>query len=190
MGARAAAAGRARGGEGISALRQARARLKVGSGALAVLGGVVAFSAETGGRLAPLAAGLGAAALVLLALGIVLRRPQAIPSAVVLAGTGYLAPRFGRTSVDGWAAFVGAGLLLTAEIGFLAVGHDARLKAERALVVSRALTSGGLVAAALLLDFLLLAAAAVSASSSVVLAAAGVAAAVSAVAVVLRLLRT
>jgi hypothetical protein len=67
--------------------------------------------------------------------------------------------------------------------------HDARIKAERALVARRVATLAGLVAAALLVNFILLGTAGLAASASVLLAAVGVAAAVAAVAVVLRLLR-
>ncbi len=81
-------------------------------------------------------------------------------------------------------------LLLAAELASWSIEHDARIAAEPALVRRRIATLGALITAALLVNFMLLAAAGVSASSGVVLAAAGVAAAVTAVAVVLRLLRT
>ncbi len=153
------------------------------------LGGVAAFSIAKGGGLASLAAAAGAAALVLLAAGLVLQVPQTIPWAVATAGAGYLVTRVGHAAVDGWAAVVGAALLLSAELAFWSATENARIRTERALVAARVGTIAVLVASALLVDFLLLATAAVSGSSSVALAAAGVAAAVAAVAVVLRLLR-
>ena len=67
--------------------------------------------------------------------------------------------------------------------------HDARIQAERSLVVRRIATLAGLVASALLVNFILLGTAGLAASASVLLAAVGVAAAVASVAVVLRLLR-
>ncbi len=92
--------------------------------------------------------------------------------------------------MDGWAAAIGVLLLLSAEFASWSIDHDARLAAERALTVRRAITLAVLVAAALLVNFILLGTAAVSASPGVLIAAVGVAAAVTSVAVVLRLLRT
>ena len=154
-----------------------------------MLGAVVVFSTATGGRFALAATIAGVAALVVLALGIALRLQPTVPWAVALTGAGYLATRVGHETVDGYAALVGAGLLASAELAFRAIVHDPRIRTERAVVVRRVATSAGLVAGALLLDFLLLGAAAFSTPSSIVLAAMGVAAAVTAVAVVLRLLR-
>ncbi len=153
------------------------------------LGGVVAFSVGHGGGVASVAAAAGAAALVLLAAGLVLQVPQTIPWAIAAAGAGYLVTRVGHAAVDGWAALVGAALLLAAELAFWSAMDDTRIRVERALVAARVATIAALVATTLLVDFLLLGTAAVSGSSSVVLAGAGVAAAVAAVAVVLRLLR-
>ncbi len=153
------------------------------------LGCVIAFSVANGGDVATAAGAAGAAALILLAAGLMLQVPQAIPWAIAAAGAGYLVTRVGHTAVDGWAAAVGAALLLAAELAFWSATEDTRIRAERALVAARVVTIAALVVTALLVDFLLLATAAVSGSSSVALAAAGVGAAVAAVAVVLRLLR-
>ena len=132
---------------------------------------------------------MGAGGLALLVLGLVLRWPTTIPWSVLLVGGGYLLAREGNSVVDGWAAAIGVLLLLAAELASWSIEHDARIEAERSLVIRRIATLGALVAAALLVNFMLLATAGVSASSGVVLAAVGVAAAVTAVAVVLRLLR-
>ncbi|HEY8644985.1 MAG TPA: hypothetical protein VIL77_03805 [Gaiellaceae bacterium] len=134
-------------------------------------------------------AGLGAVGLALLVLGLVLRWPTAIPWSVLLVGGGYLVAREGNSIVDGWAAAIGVLLLLAAELASWSIEHDARIAAERSLVLRRITTLSALIAAALLVNFMLLAAAGVSASSGVLLAAVGVAAAVASVAVVLRLLR-
>jgi hypothetical protein len=132
---------------------------------------------------------VGALGLGLLVLGLVLRWSTTIPWSILLAGGGYLLARDGNSVVDGWAAAIGVLLLLAAELASWSIEHDARIKAEAALVRRRIATLSALVAAALLINFMLLAAAGVSASSGVLLAAVGVAAAVASVAVVLRLLR-
>jgi hypothetical protein len=105
-------------------------------------------------------------------------------------GGAYVLARAGNSVVDGWAAAIGVLLLLAAELASWSIEHDARIAAERSLVIRRCATLTMLVAAALLVNFMLLATAGISASSGVLLAAVGVAAAVAAVAVVLRLLRT
>jgi len=151
---------------------------------------VVAYAVASGGRLTTVAVALGVAGLAALAGAIVLRWPGAIPWAVLAVGAAYLTGREGHRVVDGWAALVGAALLVAAELGAWSIEHDARIRTERTLVVRRAATLVVLVAAALLVNFLLLGTAAVAASAGVLLAAAGVAAAVAAVAVVLRLVRT
>ncbi len=113
-----------------------------------------------------------------------------IPWAVIVTGAGYVATRHGASVVDAWASVVGVLLLVAAELASWSIGHDARIKAEPALVVRRIGTLVALAAGALLLNFLLLGAAAVSSSAGLLIAAAGAAAAVSALAVVLRLVRS
>jgi hypothetical protein len=184
-----AAAGDPRGGAGIQALRPARARLITGTGALAALGGAGAYGTVTGEAIPGVAAAGCIAGLILLALGLVLRWPTTIPWAVILTGAGYVATRHGASLVDAWASVVGVLLLLAAELASWSIAHDARIRAEPDLVLRRTGTLVALAAVALLLDFLLLAAAAVSSSAGLLIAAAGAAAAVSAVAVVLRLVR-
>jgi hypothetical protein len=183
-------AGCPRGGAGIQALRPARARLITALGAVAALGASIVYVAGSGGRLATLGAGVGAVGLGLLLLGLVVRWPTTIPWSVLLVGGGYLLAREGNTVVDGWAAAIGVLLLLAAELASWSIDHDARIEAEPSLVLRRIATLSALIAAALLVNFMLLATAGVSASSGVLLAAVGVAAAVTAVAVVLRLLRS
>jgi hypothetical protein len=189
MGRKDATAGDSRGGAGIQALRPARARLITAIGALGALAAAGAYGALSGASLGGVAAGGCIAGLVLLAGGLVLRWPATIPWAVVLTGAGYVATRHGTSLVDPWASVVGVLLLVSAELASWSIDHDARIRAEPALVIRRALTLLALAAAALLLDFFLLAAAAISASAGLLIAAAGAAAAVSAVAVVLRLAR-
>lgn len=135
-------------------------------------------------------AAVGGLGFGLLALGIVLRWPLAVPWAVLFAGGGYLLARAGNPLVDGWAAALGVLLLLAAELASWSIEHDGRIAAERSLVARRSATLAGLVAAALVVNVMLLGTAGLAASAGVLLAAVGVAAAVTAVAVVLRLLRT
>jgi hypothetical protein len=176
-----------RGGALIQALRPARARLITGAGALAALAAAGTYATAAGGSLAGVALAGTIVALVLLTLGLVLRWPNTIPWALVFAAAGYVVTRSGESLVDGWAAVVGVLLLLSAELASWSIEHDARIRAEPALVVRRIATIAGLAALALLTNFILLAAAAVASSAGVLLAAAGVAAAVTAVATVLRL---
>ena len=150
---------------------------------------MVAYAIASGGRFAGVATIPAAFGLALLVTSIVLRWPALVPWAVLAAGLAYLVGREGRSLVDGWAAVVGVALLVAAELASWSIEHDARIRTQRALVVRRAATLGALVAGALLVNFLLLGTAAIAASAGVLLAAAGVAAAVSAVAIVLRLLR-
>ena len=150
---------------------------------------ITAYTIHGAGDLTGAAEGAGAIALVLLAAAVAFRVPGLVPWAVAAAAAGYVATRTGHHVVDGWAAVIGAGLLLAAELAFWSSGEDARIRSERALILRRAGTIAALATAGLLLGFLLLAAAAVSSASGVVVAAAGVAAAIGAVALALRLLR-
>jgi hypothetical protein len=161
-----------------------------GALALAAIGAVFAYSASTAGKLELVTLTAGSLGVALLAVAIALRWPAAIPWSVLAAGGAYLAGREGRSLVDGWAAVVGALLLVAAELASWSIEHDKRIRTERALVIRRSATLTGLACVALLVNFLLLGAAAVAASAGVVLAAIGVAAAVGAVAVVLRLVST
>ena len=159
-------------------------------GALAALGATVSYIAGSGGRLSTVGAAAGSAGLVLLGIGLVLRWPLTIPWSVILVGGGYLLAREGNAFVDGWAAVIGVLLLVGAELATWSIEHDARIAAERALVVRRVVTLAALVVTALVVNFMLLGTAGVSASAGVLLAAVGVAAAVAAVAIVLRLVRS
>jgi hypothetical protein len=142
-----------------------------------------------GGRFTLLAIALATAALGLLVAGLLLRLPFAIPWSILLVAAAYLVGREGSSVVDGLAAIVGVLLLLSAELGFWSIEHDARIRTEPSLALRRVTIIGALVCGALLVDFILLGTAAVSASAGVLLAAVGVAAAVAAVAIVLRLVR-
>lgn len=156
---------------------------------MAALAGVGGFAASSGGRVAPPAGGVEVLGLVLLAVALVFRFAPLVSWAVIAAAAGYLAGREGHASVDGWAALVGALLLLAAELATWSIDVDARIHTERALMIRRTLTLAGLFTCVLLVNFLLLAASALTASAGVLLAVLGTGAAVAAVAVVLRLAR-
>jgi hypothetical protein len=150
---------------------------------------VAGYTALQSGRFASLGettAGLGAVAI---AAGIVLRLPLAIPWGVGLVGGGYVVAREHHSVVDGWAAVVGASLLLAAELAAWSIEHDRRIHEERTVVVRRAVTLSALVGTSALLGFVLVGAAAGSTSAGIAVTAIGVSAAVASVAVVLRLLR-
>lgn len=157
--------------------------------ALAALGGVAAYTGTGGGALASVGGTLGAGGALLLAGGIAVRFAALVPWAVAFTGIGYVVGREHHRVVDGWAALVGAALLLAAELAAWSIEHDRRIHEERAVVMRRAAAVSGLVAAAALVSFVLVGAAAVSTSTGLALTAVGVAAAVAAVSVVLRLLR-
>jgi hypothetical protein len=131
-------------------------------------------------------AGAGAVALVV---GLVLRLPFAVPWAVLLAGGGYVVARAHHSVADGWAAVVGAALLLAAAFAAWSIASDARIHEERAVVLRQSSTLTALVVGAALVSFMLVGAAAVSATAGLLLTGLGVAAAVGAVAVILRLAR-
>ena len=142
-----------------------------------------------GGVLARTGAGVAAVGLLALAVAIVLRLGGVVPWALLLVGGGYITGREHRPVADGWAAIVGAALLLSAELASWSTDNDARIREERALVVRQAAILAGLVTGAALLGFVLVGAAAVSTSAGLLLTAVGVGAAVASVTLVLRLLR-
>ena len=123
--------------------------------------------------------------VVLLAGGVILRRPSLIPWAVLATGGGYLVGREGRSAVDGWAAVVGVLLLLAAELAAWSIEHDTRIRTETPLLIRRVATLAALTVSALFVNFLLLGTSALSTGSGVLVAAAGVCTAVVAVGIVL-----
>jgi hypothetical protein len=157
--------------------------------AAATLGGVAAYTATGGGTLASVGGTVAVAGVLGLVAALLVRFAPLVPWAVGFAGAGYVIGREHHRVVDGWAALVGAALLLAAELAAWSIEHDRRIHEERAVVMRRAAAVSGLVAAAALVSFVLVGAAAVSTSTGLALTAVGVAAAVAAVSVVLRLLR-
>jgi hypothetical protein len=146
---------------------------------------VYAFSGDD--AVASAGGALAAAGAVALAAAIVLRLPLAVPWAVLFAGSGYVVAHIHDSVVDGWAAVIGAALLLAAELAAWSIASDRRIREERAVVLAQSLAVAALVATAGVLSFVLVGAAAVSAAAGLLLTGIGVAAAVAAVAVILRL---
>lgn len=97
-----------------------------------MLGCAGAYTIGGAGHLVLAAEGAVGAGLVLLAAAVAFRVPLLVPWAVAATGGGYVATRTGHHVVDGWAAVVGAALLLAAELAFWSAGEDARIHAERA----------------------------------------------------------
>jgi len=149
----------------------------------------VLYTAAPGGTLPDAGAAIGTAGAVVLAATLLLRVAAFAPWAMLLVGAGYVLGREHQQVVDGWAALVGAALLLAAELAAWSIDDDRRIHEERAVVLRRAAVVGALTAAAALVAFVLVGAAAVSVSTGLLLTAVGVTAAVSTVALVLRLLR-
>lgn len=158
-------------------------------GSVAASAGVAGYTVAPGGTLSTAGGVIAGTGAVGLAIGAVARLPFAVPWAIWLGGVGYVVSRVHHDVADGWAAVLGAALLLAAELATWSIDDDRRIHEERAVVVRHTLTVTVLVLAAALVSFVLVGAAAVSTSAGLVLTAAGVAAAVGAVAVVLRLAR-
>ena len=83
--------------------------------------------------------------LLLLAVGVLLRKPWLVPWALAAVGGGYAVTRAGAHVVDGWAALVGAGLLLAGELGLSSAGDDPRIAVEGPLLRRRLVTTVALV---------------------------------------------
>jgi hypothetical protein len=160
-----------------------------GAASLGAAAGASAFAALSAGGRGGVVGGIAGTGLLVLVAALVFRRHVLVPWAVLAVGGGYLSGRLGHDVVDGWAAAVGVLLLLGAELAAWSIESDARIRAERAVVVQRVTKLAALSAAAGLVDVAVLGASGLSGGAGVVVAAAGVAAAVSAVALVARLAR-
>lgn len=145
-------------------------------------------TALAGGTVATAGATAAAFGIPLLLAAVALRRPAAIPWAVGLTGAGYALGRAHHATVDGWAAVVGALLLLGAELAWWAAEEDRRIHTEAGVLLRRVSLLSALCVAAALTGVVLVGAAAVSASAGATLSVVGMAAAIGAVGVVLRLL--
>jgi hypothetical protein len=188
--ARRRSPGTARGGEGIQALRSARARLITALASFAFAALVAAYTLSLGGRFLPVNEVVEPAGLIVLVAGVILRFPSLIPWSMALVASGYVVSRADHGVVDGRAAFVGTALLLAAELAAWSIGHDARIHEERDVLVRRIGGLAGLAAGSLLLGIFVVASAGFSGKAGLLAAVLGVAAAVAAVALVLRLVRS
>jgi hypothetical protein len=187
---RRAARGTTRGGDGIQAPRQARARLILTVAtafAAAALGAYAAVEAE---RLRGLLAAGGAAATVALTFASALRRPKLAVVGLVLLGAEYAGLFLVRGStIDQRAPLYGAGFLVVAELAFTAM--ERRAPGSRELALHRVIGLAALAVAAVALGTLVLALAAVPAGGGIALHAVGVVAVVALVLLLGRLaLRT
>jgi hypothetical protein len=151
--------------------------------ALALLGGVLAYSATAGDRLPQVVAGVGALGWTIAALALAGRWPSLLPWGLVGVGAGYtvfLGLRSG--SVDARAPVVAAALFAAAELAFWSV-EPREGPSERAVLVRRlALVAGGALGTALVGALLLVLVA--GASGGLALEAIGVLAAVLTLAIV------
>jgi hypothetical protein len=173
------AACRARpGGDEIQALRQSRARLILGSSAVAGALLLGAYGAVTADRLGWLLGVLGASAVLVLSAALALRAPGLITPALVLLG-GEFAGLFlvREQTVDVRAPLYGVGIFLVAELSFAALELRAG-KPEAGLVPRRAALLAALALGGVLAGALVIAAATVPLDGGVALEALGVAAAV------------
>ena len=183
MGRRAAPGRRRGGGEVVPALGTPGARVAAAAGALLALVALAAYPAAAADRLAgPLAAG-GAAAVILLALGLATRLPLLVPPALALAGAEYVGVLY--LGGDARALPIAAGgLVLAAELAYWALEPaPAAAAAPRAATVLLAAVAGGAAAA------LIASVSNEDVTGGLGLETAGVAAAVTALAVVVALAR-
>jgi hypothetical protein len=107
--------------------------------ALALLAGVLAYSATADDRLPQVVGGVGAAGLVVTALALVGRWPSLLPWGIVGVGAAYavLISLHGGT-VDSNAPFVAAALFAAAELAFWSI-EPHRGSSERAVLVRQTL---------------------------------------------------
>jgi hypothetical protein len=172
-----AARGAARGGEGIQATRQARARLIVGGATGLAAAALATYAALEAERLRGLLAAGGVAATAALAAAVAFRLPRLAVAGLVLLGAEYAGLFLVRGStVDQRAPLYGAGFLVVSELAFGAMERRAAETRELALV--RVIALAALALAAVALGTVVLAVAALPAGGGIALHAVGVAAAV------------
>ena len=159
LGRRRLARGRARGGEGIQALRQARADVVIGAGAVGCAVALAALPLARADEEVVFEAGYRVAAFALLALvaALVLEQPWLIPVSLVSLGGLYgVQLAVDDVALDSAAALVAAGLLVTAELAYWSLEERERVKDEpgeslRRLAFVALFGLGALVVSALLL---------------------------------------
>jgi hypothetical protein len=94
-------------------------------------GATVWLASDAGHTSVRAVAGLGAGAVVVLALTLVVRRPEGIALALLLVGTAYAVTLVvDDPPLDGRAAILGAALLATGELAHLSLGARTRVAQE------------------------------------------------------------
>jgi hypothetical protein len=145
----------ARGGEGIQALRKARARIALASLALAAYGGVFAYVVSRDATAAPATGGIGGLGVLVIAYALVRGHEAAIAPALAVQVVGYtIALLVHGNAVDQGAPLVAVALLLAGELAAWSIAERDAITAERAVWSSRAvgvvgLAFGGLAIATL-----------------------------------------
>jgi len=126
------------------------------------------------------------AALAILGLGLIARRVEAIPIALVLVGALHVIPN-GDQPIG--TVIYGSGLLLTAELAYWSIDEHGRLPVERGVLAPRLLAILAVVAASIPAGALVLLAADVDISRSAASSVAGATAIVACVALLAALAR-
>jgi len=153
--------------------------------AVALLAGLALYPALAGDRLTSVVAGIGAAGLLVFAVGLAGRWPLLLAWGLTGFGAEYaFFLRLRGGAVEARAPFLAAVLLLVAELGFESISADGTAS-ERELVVRTALATAAAVTVTAFAGGLLLLLGS-SANSGLVLEGVGVAATVAAVALVVR----
>jgi hypothetical protein len=180
--------GGARGGDGIQASSQVRARLGAALASLLVAASVGAGIALSSDEHRGAVGGVALAALVVLALALARPFPSLVPWALVLLGAAYTW-RLADGPLDEWAPIYAGGFVAVAELGYWSLelrgrAHEAARLIDRRAALIAAVALVGVAGAALVL-----AATAVGVGSGVASDLLGVAAAIGALAVVASLAR-
>ncbi|HVS86307.1 MAG TPA: hypothetical protein VHD91_11810 [Gaiellaceae bacterium] len=182
MARRAAAERPAGGGDGIQALRKARARLTLALASAAAYAGVTEYSIARSGELGGAVLALASIGGVLLLLTLWKGWLELLVWAIATGGAAYTATLFvDYHGADGAAPLVAAALLLTGELAAWSLDARWRVGAEAAVLRRRALALGALVVAGLAASAMVVALSGVDAGGGLLLTTLGAASAVCAV---------
>jgi hypothetical protein len=155
-----------------------------------VLAAAAAYALLAAERVVWVVAGFGAAAVVVLAVGLLQRLDAAVTAAIAGAGTCWTISAWTRgADAPGGTVLVASALLVAAELAFMSL-EQASARDESELVARRLAGVAGRAVGALVLATFLLAALGLHAGGGVVLEAVGVAASVGLLAFVFALART
>jgi len=170
--------GTARGGEGIPASRPARARVATGLGAVAAWAAVAAYAVASAERYAFPAEAASGVALVLLAIGLVLRWPSAIAWAIAFLGVAYAcAVVSSGATVDSWCVAVAGALIVLAELAYWSIEKAGTARDEPGAVPRRLAALAALLAGSALAGLVVVTLGALVLRGGLVILALGVAAA-------------